>query len=73
MTLYSRRDEAIHREIIEPLGEEATNFDIEAIADEMITWHDEFNNKGEIEANRSGFRIKEDIDFWTLVERHALD
>lgn len=72
MTLYSRRDEAIHREIIEPLGEEATNFDIEAIADEMITWHDEYNAKGEININRSGFRIKEDADLWEIIERHAL-
>ncbi|MDK6814520.1 hypothetical protein QP363_11020 [Corynebacterium sp. UMB6689] len=72
MTIYSRLDEAILREIIEPLGEYANEFDIDAIADEMIDWHDEYNAKGEININRSGFHIKEDADLWEIIERHAL-
>ncbi|MGY0887130.1 hypothetical protein ACW675_07245 [Corynebacterium aurimucosum] len=72
MTLYSRRDEAILREIIEPLGETANEFDIDAIADEMIDWHDDYNAKGEINVNRSGFHIKEGADLWEIIERHTL-
>ena len=72
MTLYSRHDEAVKREIIEPLGEYANEFDTDAIADEMIGWHDEYNAKGEINVNRSGFRIKEGADLWEIIERHAL-
>lgn len=72
MTMYSRRDEAIQREIIEPLGEAANEFDIDAIADEMIDWRDDYNAKGEINVNRSGFHIKEGADLWEIIERHAL-
>lgn len=72
MTTYSRHDEAVQREILEPLGEYAKEFDTDAIADEMIVWHDEYNAKGKINVNRSGFRIKEGADLWEIIERHAL-
>lgn len=60
MTTYETRNEAITREIIEPLGEYAAVHDIDAIADELIKAEDE------------GFTIDQDADFWAIVEKHAL-
>lgn len=60
MTTYTTRNEAVQREIIEPLGEYAAVHDIDAIADELIKAEDE------------GFTIDQDADFWAIVEKHAL-
>lgn len=64
MTTYTTYDEAIQREIIEPLGEYASEFDIDAIAEEVLT------TTGEGIDYR--FIPREDVDFWEIVEKHAL-
>jgi hypothetical protein len=65
-TIYTTRDEAIQREIIDPIeaSGEVTDaraeYDIEAIADEVL---------GDYAA---GYAPKVDADeFWAIVERHA--
>lgn len=65
-TIYTTRDEAIQREIIDPIeasGEVAdarAEFDVDAIADEVL---------GDYEA---GYASRVDADeFWRIVERHA--
>lgn len=64
MNTYTTHDEAVQREIIEPLGEFADEHDIDAIADEVIV---------EVgEGVDYGFTIDEDADFWAIVEKHAL-
>lgn len=60
MTTYETRTDAIHREIIEPLGEYAAVHDIDAIADELI------------KATDDGFTIDPDADFWDVVFTKAL-
>jgi len=60
MTTYTTRNEAIQREIIEPLGEYAAVHDIDAIADELI------------KATDDGFTIDQDADFWDVVFTKAL-
>ena len=64
MTTYTTRNEAIDREIIEPLGEYANEHDIDAIADEVLT------TTGEGIAYR--YTLREDVDFWDVVAQHAL-
>lgn len=64
MTTYTTRNEAIQREIIEPLGEYAAEHDIDAIADALITCDSEGINPV--------FYIDEDADFWAVVEANAL-
>ena len=59
-TTYTTRNEAVQREIIEPLGEWAAEHDVDAIADQLI------KTEGE------GFYLDEDADFWAVVEAHAL-
>ena len=61
---YENRDEAIQREIIEPLGDYADQHDIDAIADQVITTDGEGIAKS--------FIIRGDIDFWEIVAAHAL-
>ncbi|WKS66805.1 hypothetical protein NLL33_11435 [Corynebacterium accolens] len=65
MRTYSTRDEAINREILEPLGEYADSHNIDALADELII---SVNNGAEVQ-----FMLKPEIDFWQSVENNALD
>lgn len=64
MTTYARRDDAITREIIEPLGEYAAEHDIDAIADTLILCDDNGLN--------AEYYLDEDADFWGIVAAHAL-
>lgn len=60
MTTYTTRNEAIQREIIEPLGEWAEEHNIDAIADTLIKAEDE------------GFTIDQDADYWAVVAANTL-
>lgn len=63
MNTYTTRDEAITREIIEPLGEYANDHDTDAIAEQVIT------TTGEgIELR---YHLNEDVDFWEIVAANA--
>lgn len=64
MNTYTTRNEAIEAEIITPLGEFADEYDIDAIADEVLT------TTGEGVDYR--YTVDEDADFWAIVEKHAL-
>lgn len=60
MTTYTTKNEAITREIIEPLGEYANEHDVDTIADELII------------AGDNGFHLDEEADFWGIVAANAL-
>lgn len=64
MTTYARRDDAITREIIEPLGEYAAEYDIDAIADQLIVCEDTGLN--------AEYSLDEGADFWGIVAANAL-
>lgn len=64
MTTYTTRNEAVQREIIEPLSEYANEHDIDAIADAVLT------TTGEGIDYR--YTLREDVDFWDVVAQHAL-
>ena len=55
---YTTRDEAIAREITEPLAEFAADFDIDAIADEYLQGGD------------GGYEPKPGADLWDIAQRH---
>lgn len=64
-TTYSTVNEAVHYEIITPpLNEYADEFDIDAIADDLII-------HGGTPVNPK-FYIDPDKDFWAVVEKHTL-
>lgn len=79
-TLYTTRDEAIQREIIEPIESgDATSgeFNIDAIADEVLTWHDGLgaNHRfpDDIWGGAQGYSCEVDAsEFWEIVMRHML-
>lgn len=73
MTMYSRMEDFILHEILEPLGDCSDQFDVEAIAEEIAEWHNEITDNNEVNLNKSGFRVKDSIDFWAVAEKHALD
>ena len=62
MRTYSTKNEAIKREIVEPLGEHAGDHDIDAIADEIII------SGGT--AVHPQFSIDPAADFWAIVARN---
>ena len=77
-TTYTTRTEAIEREIIEPLGEYANGYMINAIADEVLEWVDgrgaNPDHPTAIWLPAQGFRLAVDTDeFWEVVQRHAVD
>lgn len=61
---YSTRNEAIQREIIDALGEFADDFDVDAIATEVI-------DSRMAGANPEFFCTVDGSEFWTIVEKHA--
>ena len=64
--IYSSKNEYIGQ-IIEPaLGDYAAEHDIDAIADDMLIWHNDVNGPG-----NNGFLEDESKDFWAVVEAHA--
>lgn len=69
--IYTSKNNYI-AQVIEPaLGEYAAEHDIDAIAYEMLIWHDEINDKGQIDLRKSGFMENPAQDFWAVVEAHA--
>ena len=63
MAYYSTKNEAIKHEIETVLGSYAREHDTEAIADEVL----ELIGVGD----RCAFRVREDVNFWEIVEKHA--
>lgn len=64
MNTYTTRDDAIHYEITIALGEYVDEFDVDAIADQVLTTTGEGSNYRYI--------LNEDVDFWAVVEDNAL-
>lgn len=60
---YSRRNEAVQREIIEPLGEWAEEHNIDAIADQLIICDGSGLNPK--------YSLDQDADFWGVVAANA--
>lgn len=73
MNTYTTRNEAILREIIEPLGDYASQHDTDAIGEEVLDYYDGRDDEGTIHLGRAGFYLSATTDgFWAAVERHAL-
>lgn len=65
MKVYTTREDAIQIEIIGPISECAPieEFDIDAIADKLITTV----NHG---TTKFGYTLRDDVDFWETVGAH---
>ena len=59
MSIYTTKQDYIAQVITPALGDYAAEHDIDAIADEMLNWH-------------NGFMEDESKDFWAVVEAHAV-
>lgn len=64
--IYSNKENYIGEVIAPALGDYAAEFDIDAIADEMLIWHNDIDRLGS-----NGFMEDESKDFWAVVEAHA--
>lgn len=80
VTAYSTWDEAVQALVIEPLGEYADEFDVDAIAEEVIEAVDRYVTRGgkrfqTFHGYAYGLADDADnnyVDFWAIVEKHAL-
>lgn len=58
-------------EVLKPaLGERVGDYDLDAIAYDLLDWHTEYNEKGEELGDHSGFVENPGLDFWDVVARH---
>ena len=71
--VYSRKDEYITEVLLPALGEHAQDYDLDAIAYDLLDWHTEYDEKGRGLDNHSGYTENPGLDFWEVVARHALD
>ena len=86
MSTYTTRDEAIQHEIVKVIQagdvEDArAEFDIDAIADQLIVWEDAYDETRNAHMlNAQGFRLADEylpeqdedgMAFWSVVEDHA--
>ena len=71
MTIYTTKQDYISQVIIPALGDYAAEHDIDAIADEMLNWHNEVDGNGDINLGRSSFVENDGQDFWAVVENNA--
>ncbi len=55
--------------IIPALGDHADDYDLTAIAGEMLERHETVRD-GLVDTNHSGLRERDDVDFWEVVARH---
>lgn len=72
MDIYTTRNEAVQREIIEPLGEYAQEHNIDAIAEQLIVHYDHITPEGNVDVTRSGYVVDQALDFWAVVSNNAL-
>ncbi len=77
--IYTTVDDAMVDQVITPLGEWADQYDVGAIADEILEWDPAEDEQGVQHLNHQGFRVKEDYSddtqegvaaFWEVVKRH---
>lgn len=66
-TVYASIEDVVTREVVPALGDHVGDFDVEAIARELFEWHTERTEQGDILVNRSGYRMRADIEFWTVA------
>ena len=58
-------------EVLKPaLGEHAQDYDLDAIAYDLLDWHTEYNEQGRGLDNHSGYVENPGLDFWEVVARH---
>lgn len=80
MRIYQSIDEAIEREIVQPLEysgvvEDAREeFDVEGIADDILEYYQVKNSKGSIRLDKSGYKLKKITpeEFWQIVAKFDL-
>ena len=66
MTIYTTKQDYIAQVIAPALGDYAAEHNIDAIADEMLNWHNDIGQPG-----NNGLMEDETKDFWAVVEAHA--
>ena len=71
MVIYTTKQDYIAQVIVPALGDYAAEHDIDAIADDMLHWHNEVDSNGDINIGRSGFVEHEGKNFWAVVENNA--
>lgn len=77
MKVYETRNEAVYREIVEPIEASGVvkdayeHYDVDAIAGEVVVFYIGLDDGYSVHQDtRPGYAVDEDADFWAVVERN---
>ena len=73
MNLYETTADYEREVVLPALGDMADDYDTLSIAQDMLTYHEEQDERGRTLINRTGFVERDDVDFWEIVARHSND
>lgn len=69
--IYSDIEEYKQYVICPALGELGVLYDIDAIAEDMLTWREVIDERtGLVDSTRTGFVERDDVNFWGVVASH---
>ncbi|WP_269929120.1 hypothetical protein [Kocuria massiliensis] len=49
-----------------------TDFDVNGIADELLEFRVDHDDQGRELLDTAGYEVREDVEFWAVVERHEI-
>lgn len=65
-TIYTTKSDYINQQVLPALPPEM-HYLAGEVASHMLIWHDEVDENGNVRADKSGFVVDSDADFWTSV------
>lgn len=71
--IFTTKQDAIEQAIIPAFSDAeygGLEWDLDAIADEILTFDTATDEDGTVHLDRQGFRVREDVDFWEVAGRH---
>ena len=73
LTTWSTPNEYIELVVEPALGEYADDYDLDAIADDMLELNTDLDEFGRVIANTNKYIERGGVDFWDVVERHEIE
>lgn len=66
-TTYTTKSDYINQQVLPALPPEM-HYLAGEVASNMLIWHDEIDEDGNVRVDKTGFVVDPDADFWTSVE-----
>lgn len=66
-TIYTTKRDYINQQVLPALPPEM-HYLASEVESNMLVWHEEIDEKGNVRVDKSGFVVDPDADFWTEVQ-----